>query len=597
MAVASEVHADDRNNIDGEWKIKEDRRRRLARSKANSKIISFFLSNFPIDLSSKQLGEICKPFGQLVDAFIPSKSAKNGGGKFGFVRFVHVSDLVKLLSDLNNIKIGGLKFSANLAKYDKSGNKVDYSSFSKLSRGYSDVNHVYHNSSKDPKGFNVNTHPLSKRSYCNVVSGKMDSSIPSISLSFDSESLKYWSGYSLVGEVIDMDSLCNLTSLLSNPVCGDLVIRYMWGMKVLISFKSSIEASRFLNDVSEIWSPLFKSLVIWKGQPIAQDRIAWVRISGIPLELWNYNTFDQIGGVFGRVVCKSSASLDDGNLSSDLIGVLVQHPGKISSLVEVCWKDTKLHAFVSEIDRVWCPDFISRSTSSAKHDQLNSKYCQSPVCEVSQKSTSTQGLQFSNQNFINPQKDSVCPLVNNIPILSNNPSSTIGPNNVDACLPSPKSFSTDKDSDPFGINNFIFNSPPVNCNHKRKSKLKSSIMDSRILMVNSAERKRARRCKSSSFTSTSPISAREVNTITNPLDNLNYVPSIDLNVVHSESLASGELSEAQRTANVGSESLASGELSEAQRTAKVGSMVGFEMDGFMDQIQVMVDADGVYNQS
>ncbi|GAB4836879.1 hypothetical protein Ancab_001790, partial [Ancistrocladus abbreviatus] len=43
------------------------------------------------------------------------------GKKFGFIRFVNVNNLDKLITDLNQVWIGSYKIFANLAKYNQEG--------------------------------------------------------------------------------------------------------------------------------------------------------------------------------------------------------------------------------------------------------------------------------------------------------------------------------------------------------------------------------------------------------------------------------------------------------------------------------------------
>nr|GFB15665.1 nucleotide-binding alpha-beta plait domain-containing protein [Tanacetum cinerariifolium] len=52
---------------------------------------SVFITNFPDQAGAKELWNACKPYGRVVDAFIPDRRPKIGK-RFGFVRFIKVFD-------------------------------------------------------------------------------------------------------------------------------------------------------------------------------------------------------------------------------------------------------------------------------------------------------------------------------------------------------------------------------------------------------------------------------------------------------------------------------------------------------------------------
>ncbi|GJY45736.1 RNA-directed DNA polymerase, eukaryota, reverse transcriptase zinc-binding domain protein [Tanacetum coccineum] len=65
---------------------------------------SVFVTNFPEQASAKDLWNACKQYGHVVDAFIPNKRSK-AGKRFGFVRFIKVFDVERLVG---NLCTGGL---------------------------------------------------------------------------------------------------------------------------------------------------------------------------------------------------------------------------------------------------------------------------------------------------------------------------------------------------------------------------------------------------------------------------------------------------------------------------------------------------------
>ena len=63
---------------------------------------SIFVTNFPESFSAKDLFHTCKQYGHVVDSFIPTKRAKDGK-RFGFVRFINVFSIERLVKNLCTI--------------------------------------------------------------------------------------------------------------------------------------------------------------------------------------------------------------------------------------------------------------------------------------------------------------------------------------------------------------------------------------------------------------------------------------------------------------------------------------------------------------
>nr|GEX19230.1 nucleotide-binding alpha-beta plait domain-containing protein [Tanacetum cinerariifolium] len=92
----------------GSFRSKEDDVSRIS--------IFIFITNFPDSFSAKDLFHSCKQYGHVVDSFIPTKRAKDGK-RFGFVRFINVFNVERLVNNLCTIWVGRLKFHANVARF------------------------------------------------------------------------------------------------------------------------------------------------------------------------------------------------------------------------------------------------------------------------------------------------------------------------------------------------------------------------------------------------------------------------------------------------------------------------------------------------
>ncbi|MFS8018832.1 hypothetical protein Hanom_Chr15g01396681 [Helianthus anomalus] len=86
------------------------------------------------------------------------------------------------------------------------------------------------------------------------------------------------------------------------------------------------------------------------------DRVATLRITGVPVHLKENSLFDRIGSLFGRVVQESSFSWLGPANSDSIVKVLVPPGKRIEETVVMQWKDRRFVVWVSETMEVWSPD-------------------------------------------------------------------------------------------------------------------------------------------------------------------------------------------------------------------------------------------------
>lgn len=83
-------------------------------------ISNYFFTEFPKDYGAKEMYDIFKEYGLVVEVVIPSRR-DNLGKHYGFVRFRRVGDEGKLAVKLDNIFIKSKKFHANVPKFQCGG--------------------------------------------------------------------------------------------------------------------------------------------------------------------------------------------------------------------------------------------------------------------------------------------------------------------------------------------------------------------------------------------------------------------------------------------------------------------------------------------
>ncbi|GKD87689.1 nucleotide-binding alpha-beta plait domain-containing protein [Tanacetum coccineum] len=253
---------------------------------------SIFVSNFPDSFTAKDLFHSCKQYGHVIDSFIPTKRTKDGK-RFGFVRFINVFNVERLVNILCTIWVGRLKLHANVAKFnrDKVKNNTNIDKTDKVPKKSS------HNAS-----YNVDGNWGNDKSFVNVVKGSSLSlemeSTPSIVLDDECLNTKDLS-CSLMGRVKEFASLSNLKKVLCNKGFDVLKISYLGELWVLLEFESAKVKDLFkengganswfsvLNQASEDFAP--------------GGRIVWVEVEGIPFKFWSGHTFKRIASKWGKL--------------------------------------------------------------------------------------------------------------------------------------------------------------------------------------------------------------------------------------------------------------------------------------------------------
>nr|GEW30285.1 DIE2/ALG10 family [Tanacetum cinerariifolium] len=79
---------------------------------------SIFVTNFHDQFYAKDLWRVCKQYRNVVDAFIPHGRSKVGK-RFGFVRFIRVSDIDRLVNNLCTIWVDRWKLYANKVRFHR----------------------------------------------------------------------------------------------------------------------------------------------------------------------------------------------------------------------------------------------------------------------------------------------------------------------------------------------------------------------------------------------------------------------------------------------------------------------------------------------
>ncbi|PWA80287.1 hypothetical protein CTI12_AA199770 [Artemisia annua] len=253
---------------------------------------SIFITNFPEQFSFRDLWKVCQDYGRVIDAYIPNRRSKTGS-RFGFVRFIHIKDVDRLVRNLCTIWVGRLRLHANVARFQRPPlNNSKYK------------NHI----NAEQKSFvgessKVNESGVRHNSYAGAVKQKaMNHGVevdnkPSLVLD-DSCILQCDFSLSLMGKVLDFGSLSNMKMILAKEGFDKLTLKYMGGFWVLIEFFSKPVLEKFKSHVGV--GSWFSSLQYASNSFMIDERVAWVDIEGVPLKVWTKNTFTKISSKWGE---------------------------------------------------------------------------------------------------------------------------------------------------------------------------------------------------------------------------------------------------------------------------------------------------------
>ncbi|KAJ0788142.1 hypothetical protein HanPI659440_Chr05g0188201 [Helianthus annuus] len=169
-------------------------------------------------------------------------------------------------------------------------------------------------------------------------------------------------GVALVRRTVDLETLVDFDKLLNIAKISVANIQYLGGLSLLISFHDVDSANKFL-DSKVVWGPWFSRLDPWNGQSFPLERVAWLRISGIPLHLFEPDVMVQLGELFGKVLHAPKFIEEDPDVSVCSIGVLVGEAGRILDSVALRWNMKSYRIWVEEEHEVWVPDCLDSSGS------------------------------------------------------------------------------------------------------------------------------------------------------------------------------------------------------------------------------------------
>nr|GEW46265.1 RNA-directed DNA polymerase, eukaryota, reverse transcriptase zinc-binding domain protein [Tanacetum cinerariifolium] len=299
-----------RIQFDWEYRSKENEVRKLS--------TSIFVTNFPEKCSTKELWNACKQYGTIVDTFIPDRRSKLGK-RFGFVCFIKIYDVERLVNNLCTIWIGSFKLHANIARFQRSHPQKNNSQSMKGTKGEIKAPKEVH------KGNGVNGYSQSYARVVNLGSQTFHKNEEVSAIVLDDSCINVTQyDTALMGEVKDFTSLSTLKKILTVEGFESIKIKYMGGFWVMMEFDTETAKEKFKTNV------------------------------GIPLKVWSKNTFMRITSKWGELLYYDE--LEEGYLHSKRIRVRTKFTENIFESFKIILKEKVFWIRAKEVSG-WVPDF------------------------------------------------------------------------------------------------------------------------------------------------------------------------------------------------------------------------------------------------
>ncbi|KAJ0567661.1 hypothetical protein HanIR_Chr06g0287411 [Helianthus annuus] len=262
-----------------------------------------------------------------------------------------------MVKALNQMTFFGWKVRVNVARFVKVTKKGQNQNKTWAEKRRNPV-HVGYNQPESSRQGNLRQGV----SWADVAAGKTRKEETENCLSFANESIpfKKWNGRSIIGDLKSIEALRGVSRMKMMLGLKNSQVRYIGGLKLIIIFDSTTEMERILLEHEKTWAEWFNNISKWHGEDIPFERIAWLRIRGVPLQLWIDAVFECIGEKYGKVIRRSDADEDDACFNEEMVGVLVKNGSTIEEKIKINWKNKLLFdVWVSEFNQHWVPEFVN----------------------------------------------------------------------------------------------------------------------------------------------------------------------------------------------------------------------------------------------
>ncbi|KAJ0871292.1 putative RNA recognition motif domain, nucleotide-binding alpha-beta plait domain superfamily [Helianthus annuus] len=375
----------------GPWLDPHHRRKKEVHvgKESNAIVTKFFVSNLPQGCTPWEVSEFVKVFGDVHGVYIARKKDKYGN-RFGFISFKNVRDVKDMVRALNGTKMGDSKLRVNVAKFTvENSGRSDLLPQDKgkgiakeppgVANQTSGRSHAFVNQGGGRLFSDLfKKEPARNGSSADALQEDYACSSKVVVVPDRTSAFKNCYGVSVVGRTVDLETLVDFDKLLRIAKIKVAKIQYLGGLSILITFLDEDSAKRFLES-REVWGPWFSKLESWKGQSLPLERLAWLNLVGIPLQLLEEDVFVMIGERFGKVLHYPKSLDDDQDLSVVRVGILAGEVNRINEVLSLAWKNKNYRIWVEEEQDAWVPDCLGKSSYLSQNSDSESPMNSSPV--------------------------------------------------------------------------------------------------------------------------------------------------------------------------------------------------------------------------
>jgi hypothetical protein len=303
---------------------------------------TYYFTEFPTNWDHVVMKEVFSKYGKVEDVFIARKRNKQGK-RFGFSRFIGVSNPTDFERLLNSICIGTHKISCNIARFQRRSNQ-----------GHGFQHHHNHTTIPRPPPPHVPPISTSARSvsFADKVKGipnptKTKHKQTTLNIKLTSPPLLNHPT-SVIAELKSINGAINTHNLILDEGFDDFYIKYIGGLYLLIQLPNHNLVSKVLSNPNFLSH--FKTLIPWNNNFRITNRVTWIAISGLPPQLWSSNSFSDVAGHWGKVIIPEDCNVRQFNRSTGKVCILTNRLDIIQETATIPVDNEHIVVRVYEID-------------------------------------------------------------------------------------------------------------------------------------------------------------------------------------------------------------------------------------------------------
>ncbi|GKU93946.1 hypothetical protein SLEP1_g7495 [Rubroshorea leprosula] len=277
---------------------------------------TFFFTNVPDDWSYEGMWSTFLKFGRVYDIYSPNRRSRNGS-RFGFVRFLGVTDKKELERKLDQIRVGDQKLWVNMPKYD--AEKHEGGSMVVRDRSRRNDKESKKHAGQDKQG---SYRDRSRHQYRKTANRKVwkerGRRVKWAGMEFNVKPEEYaWLEGSYVGIVHSVEMVRNLQEKFYMEGYFSCQIRAMGGKMVLLTDQDKEEVKDLVKMASDWLRQWFEEVRPWTPQMTAKERYVWIRCQRAPVNVLGSDFFSTMGHSWGNFMCLDDSTSKKESESED----------------------------------------------------------------------------------------------------------------------------------------------------------------------------------------------------------------------------------------------------------------------------------------